>query len=262
MSDPIYLFLLVPNGSGSTWLQNVISLCGNCVSFSPGLDGKGVCALLGGTGAYPNQEINKLFSEKREMWGNPEEYSWELIKILWNKVWSENQHYETADPRVYLEKTPQAIYVSDMYIEHFDNVRFIIMIRNPYAVAEGMRRTIIADVPIQRCIRHWVKCAQRQIYNYETYKDIAIEITYEELVGNFKDVEQKIRQLVPAPHDIDLTKEAAAHSLEGMKVKPLTDFNERQTKNLSAKDIATINQELEQVPEVLEYFGYEMIKGT
>jgi len=255
MSDPVHLFLLIPNDSGSTWLQNNISHCRNCVSFSEGLDGKGATAT---TQAYPNQEINKLFSEKKEMWGDPGEYSWELIKILWNKVWSEHPHYETADPRVYLEKTPQAIYVSDMYVEHFDNVRFIIAMRNPYAVVEGMWRT--TGVDIGRCIRHWIRCAQRQIYNYETYKDIAIRITYEELVGNPRDVEQKIRQFIPALHDIDFNKAAAAHSLEGMKSKPLTDFNERQIKNLSVEDIETINPVLRQDTRVLSYFGYELME--
>jgi len=259
MSDPVHLFLLVPNDSGSTWLQNVISLCSNCVAFSPGLDGKGACAKKA---AYPNMEINKLFSEKSYLWETPDAYDWEAIKTAWHAAWSENKHYQTANPRVYLEKTPQAIFSSGMYIEQFDNVRFITMSRNPYAVAEGMRRTILADVTIDRCIRHWIRCAKRQLYNYEMYKDIAIQITYEELVGNPRGVEQKIRQLIPALHDIDLTREVAAHSLEGMKVKPLTDFNERQIKNLSAKDIATINQELEQVPEILEYFGYKMIKGS
>jgi len=255
MSDPIHLFLLVPNDSGSTWLQNNISHCRNCVSFSEGLDGKGGVA---NTHAYPNQEINKLFSEKKEMWGDPEEYSWELIKLLWNKIWSENQHYETADPRVYLEKTPQAIYVSDMYVEHFDNVRFIISIRNPYAVAEGMRRTILADVDIGRCARHWIECAKRQIYNMNKYKDISVTLKYEALIEYPDLIEERIRRVIPALHDIDFSKAAAAHSLEGMKTKPLTDFNERQIKNLSAEDIDTINQELGRVPEVLEYFGYKM----
>jgi hypothetical protein len=148
-----------------------------------------------------------------------------------------------------------------MFVEQFDNVRFIIMTRSPHAVAEGIRRTVglFTEVSLQRCIKHWIRCAQRQIYNYETYKDIAVETTYEELVSNPRAVEQKIRQLLPALHDIDLTREVAAHSLEGMKVKPLTDFNGRQIENLSAGDIATINQELEQVPEVLEHFGYEIL---
>lgn len=258
MSDPTHLFLLIPNDSGSTWLQNIISLCTNCVSFSPGLDGKGVCR---NAAVYPTQEINKLFSEKKEMWGNPEEYNWEMIKFFWQRTWSENENYYTADPQVYLEKTPQAIYASDMYVEHFDNVRFIISIRNPYAVSEGMRRTIGAHVSIERCIKHWVECAKRQIYNCETFGNVALKITYEELVGKYRSVERRIKHLVPGLYDIDFTKEASAHSLEGMKTKSLTDFNGRQINNLSQKDISIINRELKHVPEVLEYFGYELMSG-
>lgn len=256
MSSPLYLFLLVPNDSGSTWLQNIISLCSNCISFKPGLDGKGVCI---GTSAYPDMEINKLFSENSDLWEMPDAFDWEVIKDRWYAAWSEDPHYQTADPRVYLEKTPQAIFSSDMYIEQFENVRFIIMIRNPYAVAEGMRRTI-GDVSIERCIKHWIRCAQRQLYNYRMHQDIAIMITYEELVSVPQVVEEKIRHFIPALYDIDLSQEVAAHSIEGMKVKSLTDFNERHIQNLSVEDIETINRELEQVPEVLEFFGYTMIE--
>jgi hypothetical protein len=219
------------------------------------LDGKGACV---GKAAYPNMEINKLFSENSDLWRTSGAYDWKAIKEAWHAAWAENEHYKTADPKVYLEKTPQGIFASDMYVEQFDNTRFIIMTRNPYAVAEGMRRTILADVSIERCIKHWIKCAQRQMYNYEKYKNIAIEITYEELVSAPRTVEQKIRQFIPALNDVDLTGEVAAHSLEGMKVKPLTDFNERHINNLSDKDIAIINKELEKVPGVLEHFGYDL----
>ena len=192
MSEPVHLFLLVPNDSGSTWLQNIISLCRNCVAFSPGLDGKGVCL---GTSAYPNQKINKLFSENSRLWSTPDGFDWDVIKTLWYGAWSQNPHWCVADPRVYLEKTPQAVLSSDMYFNQFDNVRFIIMVRNPYAVAEGTRRTIVAggaEVSLRRCIRHWIACAKKQIYNYETYKDVAVKFTYEDLVGCPRDIEAMI----------------------------------------------------------------------
>jgi hypothetical protein len=252
----MYLFLLVPNDSGSTWLQNIISLCANCISFPAGLDGKGAC---GKSGAYPSMKISKLFSEKRDLWETPDKWDWDAIKSLWNDTWSQSEHYQTADPKIYLEKTPQAIFASDMYAQQFDDVCFVIMTRSPYAVVEGMRRTIHhTDVSIKRCARHWIRCAQRQIYNYATYKNISIELTYEELVNDPESIENKIRQLVPALHDIDLTKEAVAHSLEGIKSKPLTDFNARQIQNLSAEDVEVINKELKRVPKVLDYFGYEI----
>ncbi len=274
MSAPVYLFLLIPNDSGSTWLQNIISLCSNCVSFKPGLDGKGVVVdtIRDGT-VYPiagDHKATKVFSEKSYLWETPDGWDWEVIKTLWHAAWSENKHYRTASPRVYLEKSPPAVFSSDMYFKQFNNVRFIIMTRNPYAVAEGMRRTMhralapddIAGREIysmERCTKHWIRCAKRQIYNYATYKDIAIEITYEELSNDLETVRQKIVQLIPALHDIDLTTKAVAHSLEGTKARIFTDFNERHIKNLSTEDIDKINSELEQVPKVLEYFGYAML---
>jgi hypothetical protein len=257
MSNDIHLFLLVPNDSGSTWLQNNISLCENVISFKEGLDGKGVCA---GTGAYPCPELdsNKLFTENII-----EEFDWDVIKNLWSVEWGKSNHYKTTNPRVFLEKTPQAVFFSDHYVEQFDNVRFIIMIRHPYAVAEGTRRTIrqnpsiSVDVSIERCVKHWIKCAQRQMYNARTYADCSLEIKYEDLVGDPRMSESKIKSFLPALHDLDLTKAASANTLDGPISLPITDFNQRHIDNLTIQDVRRMNRELVQVPEVLEYFGYE-----
>lgn len=253
MSD-VHLFLLVPNDSGSTWLQNAISLCRNCVSFQVGLDGKGVMA---STHSYPDQEINKLFSEKKEMWSDPSGYGWELIKIMWHKAWSENPHYSTAAPRIYLEKTPQAIYASDMYTKHFDNVRFIISIRDPYATVEGMYRTI-GNVSLERCARHWIECAKRQLYNLQTYRDISLYFTYEDLVGSPLLVASQIRHFIPALDDIDLGCKAVSHSIDGgLGARVLMDYNQRQIENLSKEDRETITKVVFEDPDIPGSFGYK-----
>ena len=255
MSD-IHLFLLVPNDSGSTWLQNIISQCANCISFSEGLDGKGVCA---GTNAYPGMSINKLFSENLELWSNPGNFYWSEIKSLWFEKWSENLNYQSADPRVYLEKTPMSIFIASQLVEQFNNVRFIIMNRNPYAVVEGMRRTIPEEVSIERCAAHWSLSARQQLHNLLVYKDISLGLTYEELVNSPKETERKIKEFIPELHDLDLSKPAAAHSLEGTDPLPLMDFNTRHINNLNNLDIGLINKALVRIPEVLEHFGYELM---
>ncbi|MBD3260638.1 MAG: methyltransferase domain-containing protein [Candidatus Altiarchaeales archaeon] len=261
MSDS-YLFLLIPNDSCSTWLQNNLALCANCVAFPGGRTGKGIGAgdNYANSGVYPNQEINKLFSENIPLWAGRDSYDWDVIKDRWKAAWSQHEHYHTANPKIFMEKSPTALFAADMYVENFDNVQFIIMTRNPYAMSEGMRRTINRqDVTIGRCIKHWVRCAEQQIHNYQKYKDIALELTYEELVRDPRGVEQKIREFIPALHDVDLNRKAEAHSIDGLKSKPLMDFNSRHIQNLSSQDIREINRELEKVPEILEYFGYKLM---
>jgi hypothetical protein len=262
MSDK-HLFLLIPNDSGSTWLQNIISLCDNCVSFSESLDGKGAC---GTTGAYPNQpfNLNKLFSEEKERWQDPDEYNWAQIKSLWAKKWSTSPHFETASPRVFLEKTPQAIYSADMRSQHFDNSRFVISIRNPYAVCEGIRRTVRVTAPhfenisIERCARHWLECAKQQLTNIEKYKDTSVTITYEELTSDPQRFENELRDLIPDLYDIDLSKEASSHSVAGTASRELTNYNQKHIDNLNKKDIAGITGVLRQEINVLNYFGYHL----
>lgn len=255
MSD-VHLFLLVPNDSGSTWLQNSITQCANCVAFPTGLDGKGAA----GKGVYPDQEINKLFSENKEMWSDPTKYDWPAIKQAWSKCWSESTHFCTASPKVFLEKTPQAIYASDMYVDNFDNVRFIVSIRNPYAVAEGIRRTV-GNVSIERCAKHWTECAKRQHYNLQAYQDISLSFPYEALVRNTPGIESRIKNFLPMLDDLDFGQPAVSHSMDGgLASRKLIDYNRRQIQNLSRSDMDTITRVVFEYPEVPRAFGYEPLQ--
>lgn len=269
-----HLFILGMNDSGTTFLQNVLSHCPNCVSFRHpkqrphGMEGQGVAYWKKKQkGWYPrdiDHQVVKVFSEKAEIWREGSgKWNWKEIKNAWNEAWKKNDHFGKADPKVFLEKTPSSLFSVPMYENNFPGCRFLIIHRNPYVVCEGIRRTVKQhkkrDYSLKRCAEHWLACSKQQIENIERLCDEgkAIWFKYEDMVTKPGNIQKRIRQFIPALSDLDIRKEARCHSMDGNKYQPLKNYNNRQLKNLSPEDYAEINAVLDTAPEVLKFFGYQ-----
>lgn len=272
--DDQHLFILGMNDSGTTFLQNALSHCGNCVSFRHpkkrphGMEGQGVSYWKKKQkGWYPrdiDHQVVKVFSEKAEIWREPSNrWNWKEIKAAWNEAWKQNANWGKATPRVMIEKTPSSLFSVEMYKAHFPDCRFLIIHRNPYVVCEGIRRTVKQhkkrDYSLARCAEHWLACSIQQMENIQRFctSGEAIWFKYEDMVTKTGHVEQRIKDFVPALHDLDLRKPSQCHSLDGNKAQPLQNYNNKQLKNLKPEDYAEINAVLDTAPEVLKFFGYQ-----
>ncbi len=152
--------------------------------------------------------------------------------------------------------------IAAQYFPSFDAAEtfriFILMQRNPYAVAEGIRRR--AQLSIERCIQHWIRCAQQQMRNEKTLHH-AINLNYEELSDQPESCRKKIINFIPELDDIDIRKDVAVHSLDGHIRQPIVNYNQKQIALLSKEDLAEINRHLDKVPEVMAHFGYDYVRG-
>jgi hypothetical protein len=155
---------------------------------------------------------------------------------------------------VFLEKSPPNVYRASMLQKHFRSSSFILMQRNPYAVAEGIRRR--AQIPIERSIAHWIRCAQQQVENEKNLRR-SVTIRYEDLSEDPARTRQRIIDLVPELADLNIREEVSAHTLEGRLRQPIVNYNARQIELLSAEDFVAVNAQLNQVPELMRHFGYE-----
>lgn len=256
-----YLFIICMNNSGSTLLERVLSNCRNAVGFLPR--------------SGPNEQVNgqrfvkdlmptpqrfgarRVWSEHAAELEDETQYDWPRIKKRWREQWVRNPKFNSANPRVFLEKSPPNIYRAAMLQKNFSPSAFILIQRNPYAVAEGIRRR--AKIDIERCIAHWIRCAQKQIEN-ERILTNAIRLSYEDLSERPNESQKAIVDLVPDLHDVDLTHAISAHTIEGQQRQPIVNYNEKQIAQLAPNDITAINLQLEKVPEVVQRFGYDFIR--
>jgi hypothetical protein len=140
---------------------------------------------------------------------------------------------------------------------HFRGSTFVLMQRNPYAVAEGIRRR--TQLPLDRCVQHWIRCARQQIVNQNALQRVT-RFNYEDLSARPEYCCDEIRKLLPELSDLDLEKEVSVQSIEGKVRRPIINYNEQQIGRLSAEDLQAINGRLDQAPEVMTFFGYSYVR--
>jgi hypothetical protein len=257
-----FLFIICMNNSGSTLLERLLSACRNVVGLpAPGGPDHQVNGQRFVKDYMPSPsrlKCRRIWSEQAAILQDETRYQWSLIKRTWRKQWARNPKFQTANPRVLLEKSPPNIYRAFMLQKYFEASFFILMQRNPYAVAEGIRRR--TKVSIERCIQHWIRCAQQQMRNKDSLHH-ATSLNYEELSDRPEFCRRRIIDLIPELDDLDICQEVALHSLEGHVRQPIVNYNQKQIALLSKQDLAEINRDLDQVPEVMEHFGYEYVRS-
>src|SRR5205085_7929183 len=252
-----YLFIICMNNSGSTLLERVLKDCRNVVGFlAPAgpdqqVNGQRFVTDLMPTPGKIAVRCRRIWTEQADVLGDESLYDWPKIKKRWDREWKRNPKYRTANPRIFLEKSPANVLRASMLQKHFPASNFILMQRNPYAVAEGINRR--TKIPLGRCVEHWIRCAQQQMRNESALRSVT-RFNYEDLSGRPDICRDRILKLLPAVEDIDLQKEVSVQSIEGKVRRPIINYNQQQIDRLSPADIAEINTQLARVPEVMSHF--------
>jgi Sulfotransferase family len=265
-SDPSrperYLFIICMNNSGSTLLERVLKDCQNVVGFlAPGgpdqqVNGQRFVTDLMPTPGKIAVRCRRIWSEQADVLSDESRYDWPRIAQRWRREWRRNPKFASTNPRIFLEKSPANVFRAGMLERHFPNSSFILMQRNPYAVAEGIRRR--TQLPLERCARHWVRCAQQQIRNEQQLRSW-IRLNYEDLSERPDHCRRELMKLMPELNDIDFAKEVSVQSIEGKVRRPITNYNEQQIARLTGAEMAEINRQLDNVPEVMAHFGYARV---
>ena len=159
---------------------------------------------------------------------------------------------------VLVEKSPPNAARTRWFQEHFENAHFIGIVRNGYAVAEGISRkgdpkSIKEGWPIEKSAWQWARSNQLMLDDAEYLNHFHL-LKYEDLAAspqNALDQIAKFLELEPFP---DLTQQTFAihERKEGVK-----DMNASSIAKLSENDINIIN---DQAADIMSRLGYEVIK--
>ncbi len=265
-----YLFLLIANQSGSTVMTHQLAKCKRIVSFPFEKDENGDDTYIregqhilwkNNRLAVPlpdHRKYGNIWTEDADFFSNANNYDWDFAKEAWLDKWSRNPKF-TQDNPIYLEKSPPNVVRAHLLKNNFENPYFIVMVRNPFAHAEGICRRSNGRYNIKRTARHSAEVLKWQLRNIQEIKEL-VYFTYENLIDNTKIVEDAIKHMLPELDDIDLFNPVGAGSLEGFGTRPLENFNIKQFKNLSTQDIGIIQSVLseQQYTEALSFFGYKV----
>jgi hypothetical protein len=225
-----YLFILCLPASGSTLLWQILRTSSH-VGFLP-VEGQALA-----------REI--LFNKQR--WNPEMPVQWEKVKEKWEAVW------DLTKP-VLLEKSPPHLVRARQLEANFPDSYFVIMVRNPYAFCEGVKRRWKIDSAYTEIARFWVDWAGCQIDNHRSLSR-ALFFTYEELTDAPGDICQRLIAFMPELQK--LYPERHFNVFE--KTQRIENLNRKQIRRLTPDDMLEINGVLKSKPELMQYFHYEFL---
>lgn len=264
-TSPKYLFLAVPNFCGSTLLHNLLETCPEVVPLTDtrpeGRQLKGIiegnCCVREG---YRNLNgPHSIEANMEHVYADPANYDWPRVKRQWDENWARTN--PTAPIR--MQKTPADIFRVRSMLPHFDPLRWIIMVRNPYNHVESiMRKATFQMDPVRQLDQicyHAIRCLEVQMENVQLLGAAAYTMRYEDFCAQPEFHREQLGHFMPGLEQLNFEAELW---LKGARVEKIHDDSAEKLKNLvtAVPDIIPrINEYFSPYRHVLDYWGYPLL---
>jgi hypothetical protein len=160
--------------------------------------------------------------------------------------------------RLFLEKSPPNAARTRWLQRNFENAHFICLVRNGYAVAEGIRRKaeprhLQEGWPLELCARQWNR-SNEVLLEDSAHLAHHIWVRYEDLAGSPETEARRICDFLGIDHGglPGGDRRWAVHE----KNEPIRNMNAESIERLSDQELQVITREAE---SMLLHFGYEVL---
>jgi hypothetical protein len=202
----------------------------------------------------------KVLPHDRRKWRRlfalrPKKFRWteeDLERINHGKL--KRQFYRRWDlsKRVLVEKSPHHMMRMRFIAAAFEPAKFVILVRDGYAVAEGIHRR--RKHPIKTCAMQWYE-ANRNALNDAAQVDHCW-LPYEKLADDPQKAIDRVCEFIGVPTvKVNLKTPIRRQNMfnRPFSLKDHPNFNAESMKRLSAEDRKVIRK---QAKKILDYFGY------
>ena len=234
-----FLFILSPPYAGSTMLNQLISSSDN-VSCNNNL----------GTREGQLLPAVKKFMFQKNRWNENVQYPWEEVRKTWLRYW------DYSKP-VFLDKSIPNIMRVDEIEKVFSPIKYMCMVRNPYAQVEGLMRRNKQDA--KSAAEFAIKCLYYQSKNRK--RENILFFTYEQLCDNRQEVSRKMIEFIPELADLDMNIDLTSHNFKKKGKMKMANLNDEKIAKISETDFEIINSIFEKDKDLLKEFGYKIINN-
>lgn len=250
-----HLFLLCPNNSGSTFLIGAIGQSSNVWSLPK--EGQHVPGFVGPNSRGTERSLTwGSEAELLEWFRDDKNYDWGKTK----RAWYFQATARDSNATVFATKAPPFLLIPDLLAANFESTKFIVMVRNPYAMAEGiLRRRSRNPEMVREVAEHVVKCFQIQAENAQNLAGKSICFTYEDMCDRPDVILKRLADFLPELHDVTFDE---AVSVKGMYDQAVTNFNTAQIERLSVDQACQLNEVFKPHTELFEQFGYQLLSTS
>lgn len=239
-----WIFILGCNNSGTTLLTRLLSVHPD-ISSVP-LGGRGATTVL----PRPKEAgVARLWTERLDLFRLTEaDQHCDSLRLIYDWI----SALRIPSRPLVLEKAPPDMICSRWFQAVFPDASFIGLVRNGYAVAEGIKRR--EGYPLERCARHW-NTANKIMLDDSAYLKRFMLVRYEDLIKAPRKTVKQICQFLRIDSSlVEAATEAEwqVHNLENAPAK-IQDFNVKSLASLSRNDVEVIKLH---ASEMLERFAY------
>lgn len=161
---------------------------------------------------------------------------------------------------IFLEKSPPNAARTRWLQAHFENAHFIAIVRNGYAVAEGIRRKanphhLRAGWPLRLCARQWAR-SNEVLLEDASYLQHVKWIRYEDLTAAPEQQLAGVLEFLGIESEADafpgLDRDWSVHE----RAEPVRDMNAESIARLSQEELEMVTEEAR---PLLQHFGYPIL---
>ena len=249
VSPYFWLFIIGLNNSGTTMISRILANH-PLIRALPKPGGKL-------TNAFPrltNSKVGRNWTQGVTLQKLEQEWSPQVaLRVQYD--WA---YYYEARPGILLEKSPKHTLKASWFQRHFHPARFLAIVRNPYAVCEGIRRRV--GISIESAATHWTR-GNKQLLAEMKKLNQCLLFTYEDFCLRPAEYLNEIQNFLglEIPFDSGLTsRPVAAHNILG-RPQRIKNLNAESLGRLSREDIAAISRI---VDPLAKHFGYDRPSPT
>lgn len=254
LSDVVrtHLFIISPNNSGSTFLRRSFEFSDK-VWWLP-REGQ---HMPGFPGPFTRDTRDALIwnatPDRRDRYLGAA-YDWDKARQLWYFL----ARARKTDASVFVTSSPPFLLQMASLQRAFCGARFILMTRDPYAVAEGILRRPIERIArgedkYSLVTRHIGECFRRQIANSVNFADTSLRMPYEELTGSPQQSAARIRAFLPQLEDYSLDNAVA---VKGAYHETARNMNSDAFARLTGEVIDRLRAGFAEYTSEIEALGY------
>jgi len=252
--DKKFFFIVGCYNSGTSLLNHLLGLHDEISSLAT--EGISLTSYLCGPESFGWNRMWHMCRDKLEIGRLEKKPSAELVKKEWG-FWFDKSK------RFWLEKSIVNSLNIDWFEENFRHPYFIWIVRNGYAVSEGIQRRTLGKgkhperfkegYPIELCAQEWV-VSNEVIERKLSFVQNFVKVTYEDLTENPVGTLKLILEWLPVERkEVNIPGEFTFQK----QTRKIQNLNQTSIQRLSPKQISCIN---DVIGQMLIHHGYELIE--
>lgn len=250
-----HVFIIAPNNSGSTLLRRSFEISDSVWALPR--EGQHVLGFSGPhTGGADDALIWNSTAARRARYADPAAYDWEASR----KAWYFQAYSRSPEASVFVTSSPPFLLNLPALKAHFRNAKFILLTRNPYAVAEGVLRRPDhyrldpGEDAADAVARHIGHCLEQQTRNAEAFAADSLRLSYEQMCDDPAETRRRVVEFLPDVPDYTLDQVIPVKTVYQEAVR---NMNAEAIARLAPEQIRTLTERFETFRAALGAWGYE-----